>query len=107
MRVALIGDRPERLGLPEDEADDAWEKIEGWIIEQLFKMIEVCYLNRENLDIYCGMDSGSDFVFGAVAMLVKVNEIIPLRLHCVLPCKDYNSSHALYDYIKKICRRMD
>ena len=64
-------------------------------------MIEVCYLNRENLDIYCGMASGSDFVFGTVAMFVKVNEIIPLRLHCVLPCKDYNSSHALYDNMKK------
>lgn len=64
-------------------------------------MIEVCYLERENLDIYCGMASGSDFAFGTVAMLVKVYEIIPLRLHCVLPCKDYNSSHALYDYMKK------
>lgn len=101
MRVALTGHRAERLGLPENEDDDAWEKIEGWIIKQLFKMIEVCYLDGENLDIYCGMASGSDFVFGTVAMLVKVNEIIPLQLHCVLPCKDYNSSHALYDDMKK------
>lgn len=107
MRVALTGHRPERLGLPENEADDAWEKIEEWIVKQLFKMYEVCYLERENLDTYCGMASGSDFAFGTVAMLVKVYEIIPLRLHCVLPCKDYNSSHALYDDMKKICRRMD
>lgn len=101
MRVALTGHRPERLGLPENEADDAWEKIEEWIVKQLFKMYEVCYLERENLDTYCGMASGSEFAFGKVAMLVKVYEIIPLRLHCVLPCKDYNSSHALYDDMKK------
>ena len=101
MRVALTGHKPKRLGLPENEADDAWEKIEEWIVKQLFKMNEVCYLERENLDIYCGMASGSDFAFGTVAMLVKVYEIIPLRLHCVLPCKDYNSSHALYDDMKK------
>ena len=101
MRVALTGHRPKRLRLPENEADDAWEKIEEWIVKQLFKMNEVCYLERENLDIYCGMASGSDFAFGTVAMLVKVYEIIPLRLHCVLPCKDYNSSHALYDGMKK------
>ena len=81
MRVALTGHRPERLGLPENEADDVWEKIEEWIVKQLFKMYEVCYLERENLDTYCGMASGSDFAFGTVAMLVKVYEIIPLRLN--------------------------
>lgn len=102
MKVALTGHRPKRLGLPENEADDAWEKIEEWIVKQLFKMYEVCYLERENLDTYCGMASGSDFAFGTVAMLVKVYEIIPLRLHCVLPCKDYNSSHALYDDMKNM-----
>lgn len=47
MRVALTGHRAERLGLPENEADDAWEKIEEWIVKQLFKMNEVCYLERE------------------------------------------------------------
>ena len=29
MRVALTGHRPKRLGLPENEADDAWEKIKN------------------------------------------------------------------------------
>ncbi len=28
MKVALTGHRPQRLGLPEDETDNAWEKIE-------------------------------------------------------------------------------
>ncbi len=49
MRVALTGHRPKRLGLPENEADDAWEKIEEWIVKQLFKMNEVCYLERERI----------------------------------------------------------
>lgn len=47
MRVALTGHRPQRLGLPEDESDIAWKKIEEWIIEQLFKMNEVSYLNEK------------------------------------------------------------
>lgn len=49
MRVALTGHRAERLGLPENEADDAWKKIEEWIVKQLFQMIEVCYLERERI----------------------------------------------------------
>ena len=101
MRVALTGHRPQRLGLPEDESDIAWKKIEEWIIEQLFKMNEVSYLNGKNLEVYCGMASGSDFVFGTVAALAKVNRIIPLVLHCVLPCKNYNSSHQFYKDMKK------
>ena len=101
MKVALTGHRPQRLGLPEDESDIAWKKIEEWIIEQLFKMNEVSYLNGKNLEVYCGMASGSDFVFGIVAALAKVNRIIPLVLHCVLPCKNYNSSHPFYKDMKK------
>lgn len=101
MRVALTGHRPERLGLSKDEMDDTWKKIRDWIINQLFKAYEASYLSDEKLDIYCGMASGSDFVFGTVSMLMKVNEVIPLRLHCILPCKAYNSSHALYDDMKK------
>lgn len=101
MKVALTGHRPQRLGLPEDETDNAWEKIEEWITKQLFKINEVSYLSGENLDVYCGMASGSDFVFGTVAALAKVNRIIPLTLHCILPCKNYNSSHPFYKDIKK------
>lgn len=101
MRIALTGHRPQRLGLPEDETDNAWEKIEEWITKQLFEMNEVSYLNGENLDVYCGMASGSDFVFGTVAVLAKIDRIIPLTLHCILPCKNYNSSHPFYKDIKK------
>ena len=106
MRVALTGHRPERLGLPENEADDVWEKIEEWIVKQLFKMYEVCYLERENLDTYCGMASGSDFAFGTVAMLVKVYEIIPLRLHCVLPCKDLVAYGLRFAKLKRLVNRL-
>lgn len=35
MKVALTGHRPQRLGLPEDELDDKWEKIRDWIVHIL------------------------------------------------------------------------
>ena len=100
MRVALTGHRPQRLRLPDDETDTAWEEIKNWIIKQLIETIEVSYLSNEKLDIYCGMASGSDFVFGMTAMFLKINTIIPLQLHCILPCKNYNSSHKLYQDMK-------
>lgn len=43
MKVALTGHRPQRLGFPEDEMDNAWEKIEEWITKQLFKINEVSF----------------------------------------------------------------
>ena len=47
------------------------------------------------------MASGSYFIFGISAMFLKINGIIPLQMHCILPCKNYNSSHKLYQDIKK------
>ena len=38
-------------------------------------------------------------VFALAAIKIKQYGY-PLKLHCVLPCKNYQSSNSLYDYIK-------
>lgn len=100
MRVALTGHRPQRLGLPEDEMDDKWEKIRDWVTQNLIKMVETTILEDDQLDIYCGMATGSDILFGMTSIFLKSGNIIPLRIHCVLPCKNYNSSRKYYKDIK-------
>ena len=99
MKVALTGHRPQRLGLPEDETDEKWSRITDWICLQLIRMAEVAILSNTYIDMYCGMTSGCDMVFGFVSSVIK-NGTEHLRLHCVLPCKNYNSSNKYYRYIK-------
>ena len=99
MKVALTGHRPQRLGLPEDETDEKWSKITNWLTEQITKMAEVAILSNTYVDAYCGMASGCDISFGFVMSVVK-NGTKNLKLHCILPCKDYNSSNKYYRFIK-------
>ena len=96
MKVALTGHRPQRLGMPDDELDDKWGEIRGWIVNNLVYILQT----TDSLDIYCGMASGADILFGMTSIVLKECNVIPLRIHCVLPCKDYNSSHKYYNDIK-------
>ncbi len=93
MRIALTGHRPQRLGLPDDETSIEWLGIEHWLIMQIAKMSE-----GEAVDLYCGMASGCDIAFGYVGSIIKGG--FDCKLHCILPCKNYNSSHKLYNQIK-------
>ena len=63
-------------------------------------MLQTTLLEDDSLDIYCGMASGADILFGMTSIFLKAGNVIPLRIHCVLPCKDYNSSHKYYNDIK-------
>ena len=51
MKVALTGHRPQRLSLPEDELDDRWGEIRGWIVNNLIYMLQTALLEDDSLDI--------------------------------------------------------
>ena len=99
MKVALTGHRPQRLGLPEDIEDDAWEPIETWILKQLVGLYKVSKNNGEDLTGYCGMASGCDIHFGYILSVIRSIED-NVKLTCVLPCKAYNASHPFYNYLE-------
>lgn len=99
MKVALTGHRPQRLGLPEDELDIKWSKIGHWIMNQIL----------DASDVYCGMANGSDILIGLNACVIKesyrsISEEFEknrnLKLHCILPCRDYNSSNKYYSKLR-------
>lgn len=99
LKVALTGHSPQRLGLPNDELDVRWKEIGKWISNQI----------ADASDVYCGMANGSDILLGLNAGTIKeyLKSLPPelknhrqLKLHCVLPCKNYNSSHKYYRKIK-------
>ena len=95
MNVALTGHRPQRLGLPDDERCDEWIYIGNWLNTILLDK----FIHNEHTDIYCGMASGSDIKLGLIASEMRwMGEDI--SLHCILPCKNYNSSHPYYKEIK-------
>lgn len=94
MKIALTGHRCQRLGLPEDEKSSRWDNITNWIKAILEELIN----SEEVADIYCGMASGCDIKLGCIVAQMKTEKNI--RLHCVLPCRNYNSTHPYYEEIK-------
>ena len=92
MKVALTGHRPQRLGLPEDETNKEWRQIRDWVIDTLHGLM---YYKQE-LHMYSGMADGCDYLFAEVGACLK-----NVKLHCILPCKNYNSSHEWYEEIKE------
>ena len=96
MRVALTGHRPQRLGLPEDLCDIVWDKLETWLMKELVEL----HKESDELVGYCGMASGCDILFGYILSAVKDVES-NIKLSCVLPCKNYNSSNKYYQEIKE------
>lgn len=91
MKVALTGHRPQRLGLSEDETSKDWEPIRKWLEMALYGL----RYYKQELHVYSGMADGSDFLFAELGMCLK-----DVKLHCILPCKNYNSSHKWYEEIR-------
>lgn len=92
--AALTGHRPERLGYANNTyATIDWTYVIDWLKLKI----------KENkvTDVYCGMASGCDIAYGIAALRLK-EEGYFVKLHCVLPCKNYNSSHLWYSSLKKV-----
>lgn len=94
MRIALTGHRPQRLGLLNDERSEDWNHLKDWLYGVL--TIAACV---EPIDIYSGMASGSDILLALTAIQMK-KKGINMRLHCVLPCKNYNATNEYCNEIK-------
>ena len=91
MKIALTGHRHERLGFDNNLNHPCWYPIIDWM--------KLKIQEYEVTDVYSGMAEGCDMAFALAAIKIKQYGY-PLKLHCVLPCKNYQSSHSLYDYIK-------
>lgn len=96
MKIALTGHRPERLGLPTDELDYKWDAINCWI-QTTYKQL---HDTDSDVEVLCGMASGSDIRFG-----MSLAFIDGVKLHCVLPCKEYNSNHKYYATLKNVANK--
>lgn len=57
------------------------------------------YMQQEDNKSLLGGMAWDDIAFGLVGTILK--EGLGCKLHCVLPCKNYNSSHKLYNSIKE------
>lgn len=99
MRIALTGHRPQRLGLPDDENSHEWDNISDWIEDQIIDMLGEVIQSEEKMIVYSGMANGCDIVLAMDTVALK-QLFGDLKLHCVLPCKDYNSSNKYYETIK-------
>ena len=97
MNLALTGHRPQRLGFNDDEKSADYKSIKLWIKSNIEREI---LEHRKPVTVYCGMADGCDVAFGLVACKLKENNR-PVKLICVLPCKNYNSSHKYYSYLKE------
>lgn len=91
MRMALTGHRPARLKYDNNLNHPNWYPIIDWIKGKIQEY--------GITDVYSGMAEECDMACALAAIQVK-SYGYPLKLHCVLPCKDYQSSHPMYDYIK-------
>ena len=99
MKVALTSHRPERLGLLSDEGSHEWKNIRDWLVKQITDIRMFDLIQNHTTDLYCGMASGSDILFGIIASIYRANAL-NIKLNCVLPCKEYNSSNKYYQLIK-------
>ena len=87
MRMALTGHRPERLGYDKNSFDTVeWTRLIDWLKSEI----------KTNCvtDVYCGMADGCDIAYGIAALSLK-KEGYSVKLHCVLPCKNYNLRNNL------------
>lgn len=93
MRMALTGHRPERLGYDKDNYNTMdWIRLMDWLrLAIRFNGVR---------DVYCGMADGCDIAYGIAAKSLK-DQGYKLRLHCILPCKNYNSSNPWYKKLKE------
>lgn len=93
MRMALTGHRPERLGYDKENYNTMdWVRLMDWLrLAIRFNGVR---------DVYCGMADGCDIAYGIAAKSLK-DQGYKLRLHCILPCKNYNSSNPWYKVLKE------
>lgn len=91
--AALTGHRPERLGY-----DKYLYTTRDW--RRLIDWLKITIMEFQITDAYCGMAHGSDVAYGVAACELK-QDGYPIRLHCILPCKNYNSTNPLYNVFKK------
>lgn len=87
MKIALTGHREERLKNLGTE-----EEIYGWLNKVVLK--------NNCTDAYCGMANGGDIMFGKLIVSLKKSGH-DIKLHCILPCKDYNKTHPDYELLKQ------
>lgn len=92
LRMALTGHRPARLNYSQYLETDDWRRMIDWLKEQI-QALGVT-------DAYCGMAEGCDCVY-ALAVIELKKEAYPIKLHCVLPCDNYQSSYYIHNHIKK------
>jgi len=93
MRMALTGHRPERLGYNKDNfSTTEWIRLIDWL--------KLALIELKVTDIYCGMADGCDIAYGIAALALK-DEGYSVKLHCILPCKNYNSSNPWYNILKE------
>lgn len=91
--AALTGHRPERLGYAKDTySTESWGRMIDWLKLKI----------QENniTDVYCGMANGCDIAYGIAALELK-DEDYSVKLHCILPCKNYNASNVWYKMLKE------
>lgn len=94
MRMALTGHRPERLGYDKNSyTTTEWVRIIDWL--------RLAITMNKVTDAYCGMADGCDIVYGIAVQSLK-KEGYPIKLHCILPCKNYNSSNPWYNVLKEV-----
>lgn len=92
--AALTGHRPERLGYATNTYGSSdWLALIGWLEDQIKE--------KKITDVYCGMANGCDIAYGITGFKLK-EEGYPVKLHCVLPCKNYNSSNHWYELLKDV-----
>jgi hypothetical protein len=92
--AALTGHRPERLGYSElMYSTRDWSIIIDWLMSVI--------KDNRITDAYCGMADGCDTTYGIAVGRLK-DEGYPIRLHCVLPCKNYNSLNVWHGPLKEI-----
>lgn len=92
LKMALTGHRPVRLNYSQYLETNDWRRMIDWLKEQI-QILGVT-------DAYCGMADGCDCVYALAAIELK-KENYPIKLHCILPCENYNSSYYMHDLIKK------
>lgn len=87
MKIALTGHREERLPNVDNQ-------------DEIIKWIRMKLIENHCTDAYCGMATGADIIYGKIVIMLK-KEGYPIKLHCILPCKDYNITHPDYLYLKE------
>lgn len=92
LTMALTGHRPQRLKYSRYLETDDWRPIIDWLKQQI-KELGVT-------DAISGMAEGSDCVY-ALAVIELKDEGYDIKLHCVLPCDNYQCNYYIYNKIKK------